>query len=92
MRWHPVTRSPGIPTEPTRTVERAIASGIQSILIVTMWHANALCGYVGFDAVRRPLRWNGHDLIGLRLLSQVLAATLMAQPRAQASRGCGNPG
>lgn len=52
--------------------------GIQSILVVPMWHAGVLHGFVGFDAVRKPLRWDEHYVIGLRLLSQMLAATLAA--------------
>lgn len=52
--------------------------GIQSILVVPMWHAGVLRGFVGFDSVRRAMRWDEHYVVGLRLLSQMLAATLQA--------------
>ncbi|GAB2519706.1 hypothetical protein GCM10027188_22930 [Lysobacter humi (ex Lee et al. 2017)] len=53
--------------------------GIQSILIVPLWIAGTLRGFVGFDAVRGRVVWDEPFVIGLRLMSQVLASALDAR-------------
>lgn len=53
--------------------------GIRSILIVPLWIAGDLRGFVGFDAVRAQVGWDEPFVIGLRLMSQVLASALDAR-------------
>jgi diguanylate cyclase (GGDEF)-like protein len=47
--------------------------GIRSILIVPLWSAGSLRGFIGFDAVRRRVEWSESYVVGLRLLAQMLA-------------------
>ncbi len=60
--------------------------GIQSILVVPMWHGQRLRGFVGFDAVRRAVTWDSDCLAALRLLAQMLAGVLEAARLAQRLR------
>lgn len=50
--------------------------GIQSILVVPMWHGQRLRGFVGFDSVRQSLQWNAEYVGALRLVAQMLAGVL----------------
>jgi diguanylate cyclase (GGDEF)-like protein len=50
--------------------------GIQSILIVPLWHGTTLHGFVGFDSVRRPIDWGEDYVIGLRLMAQMLSGAM----------------
>lgn len=58
--------------------------GIQSILIVPLWSAGALRGFIGFDAVSARVEWDDACVVGLRLLAQTLAGVL--DTRALAAR------
>lgn len=60
--------------------------GIQSILIVPLWVGGDLHGFVGFDAVRRCVAWDEPYVIGLRLMAQMLAASLDARALARSLR------
>ena len=58
--------------------------GIQSILIVPLWSAGVLRGFIGFDAVSARVEWEDACVVGLRLLAQTLAGAL--DTRAMAAR------
>lgn len=60
--------------------------GIQSVLVVPMWHGQRLRGFVGFDAVRQAVTWDSDCLVALRLLAQMLAGVLEAHKLAQRLR------
>lgn len=63
---------------PEAAAERAEfqREGIQSIVVVPMWHGAMLQGFVGIDAVRRAVQWGEDYLVGLRLLAQMLGSAL----------------
>lgn len=58
--------------------------GIQSVLVVPLWSAGALQGFIGFDAVGARVEWDEACEVGLRLLAQMLAGAIEA--RAMAAR------
>lgn len=53
--------------------------GIRAILIVPLWSADRLRGFVGFDAVNARIDWEDACVVGLRLLAQMLAGALDAR-------------
>ena len=57
--------------------------GIRSILIVPLWQGDRLHGFVGFDAVRRQVTWDDHFVVGLRLMTQMIASALEARTLAE---------
>lgn len=78
-----VDRVADLPPEAETERREFEREGIQSILVVPMWHGQRLRGFVGFDAVRRPAAWNADCLVALRLLAQMLAGVLEAGKLAQ---------
>jgi diguanylate cyclase (GGDEF)-like protein len=60
--------------------------GIRSILIVPLWSAGALRGFIGFDAVRRHVEWSESYVVGLRLLAQMLAGAIDTRAMARQLR------
>lgn len=57
--------------------------GIRSVLVVPLWQGSALHGFVGFDAVRRELDWDDDFVVGLRLMTQMVASALEARALAE---------
>lgn len=57
--------------------------GIRSVLVVPLWQGDALHGFVGFDAVRRERDWDEHFVVGLRLMTQMVASALEARALAE---------
>jgi diguanylate cyclase (GGDEF)-like protein len=60
--------------------------GIVSILIVPLWSAGVLRGFIGFDAVRRRMEWGESYVVGLRLLAQMLAGAIDTRAMARQLR------
>lgn len=57
--------------------------GIRSVLVVPLWQGSTLHGFVGFDSVRRELDWDEHFVVGLRLMTQMVASALEARELAE---------
>lgn len=74
-----VERVAELPAEAINERTEFEREGIQSILIVPLWLGPHLHGFVGFDAVRTQVEWGEHYVIGLRLMSQMLASALDAR-------------
>ena len=74
-----VERVAELPAEAVNERTEFEREGIQSILIVPLWLGPHLHGFVGFDAVRTQVEWGEHYVIGLRLMSQMLASALDAR-------------
>ncbi|HEX5755455.1 MAG TPA: diguanylate cyclase [Arenimonas sp.] len=71
-----VDRVSELPAEAVSERTEFEREGIQSILVVPMWHGQRLRGFVGFDAVRQGLHWNAEYVGALRLVAQMLAGVL----------------
>ena len=74
-----VDRVADMPAEAVNERKEFEREGIRSILIAPLWGGGALLGFVGFDAVRRPVRWDGHYVVGLRLMAQMFASAIEAR-------------
>lgn len=86
LRADQVFKVPRVADMPPEAVnERAEfdREGIQSILIVPLWQGTVLHGFVGFDAVRRQVDWDDHFVVGLRLMTQMVASALEARALAE---------
>ena len=78
-----VARVSDLPPEAVNERTEFEREGIQSILIVPLWQGSRLHGFVGFDAVRRRLAWDDHYVVGLRLMTQMIASALEARTLAE---------
>jgi signal transduction histidine kinase len=65
--------------------ERAVLAdqGVQSVLAIPMVQRDAVLGFVGFDAVRRPKAWPKADIALLRIAGEIFMGAL---ERARAER------
>lgn len=75
-----------LPPEASAERQEFEREGIQSILIVPLWTADELRGFIGFDAVRRRVEWDESYVVGLRLLAQMLAGAIDARTLARQLR------
>lgn len=78
-----VERVANLPPEAVNERTEFEREGIQSILIVPLWQGTTLHGFVGFDAVRRQVDWDEHFVVGLRLMTQMVASALEARTLAE---------
>ncbi len=78
-----VPRVADLPPDAVNEYAEFEREGIQSILIVPLWQGSTFHGFVGFDAVRRQLAWDDHFVVGLRLMTQMIASALEARTLAE---------
>ncbi|HEU4813788.1 MAG TPA: sensor domain-containing diguanylate cyclase [Xanthomonadaceae bacterium] len=78
-----VERVADLPPEATNERTEFEREGILSILVVPLWQGSTLQGLVGFDAVRRHVAWDDHFVVGLRLMTQMIASALEARTLAE---------
>ena len=78
-----VERVADLPPEASNERTEFEREGIRSILVVPLWQGSALQGLVGFDAVRRQVAWDDHFVVGLRLMTQMIASALEARTLAE---------
>lgn len=78
-----VPRVADLPAEAVNERAEFEREGIRSILVVPLWEGTRLQGFVGFDAVRRAVEWDDHFVVGLRLMTQMVASALEARALAE---------
>ena len=78
-----VPRVADLPAEAVNERAEFEREGIRSILVVPLWLGPLLQGFVGFDAVRRQVDWDDHFIVGLRLMTQMIASALEARTLAE---------
>ncbi|HSK09711.1 MAG TPA: diguanylate cyclase [Vicinamibacterales bacterium] len=78
-----VPRVADLPAEAVNERAEFQREGIRSVLVVPLWQGSVLHGFVGFDAVRRELDWDEHFVVGLRLMTQMVASALEARALAE---------
>jgi len=74
-----VPRVADLPPDAATEKAEFVREGIRSIIIVPMRISKALCGFVGFDAVRSEIDWTEDFALGLRLMAQMFASALEAR-------------
>jgi len=60
---------------PEAYVEKEVlaAQSIQSLLVMPLTHDNEIIGFMGFDAVKKPMLWSRQDLVLLRTICEITA-------------------
>ncbi|MCL5037617.1 MAG: PAS domain S-box protein [Chloroflexi bacterium] len=54
------------------------AQDVQSVLIVPLYISGRLAGFIGFDDVRKPRKWQEEDVRALRVAADILGAAFTA--------------
>ena len=65
-----------LPPEASLEKETLAAQSIQSLLVMPLTHENDIIGFIGFDAVKKPMLWSRQDLVLLRTISEIIASAI----------------
>ncbi len=65
-----------LPREAATEKEVLLSQSIKSLISVPMISNNNLIGFIGFDAVKKPIEWLEDDIVLLKLMAEIFAGAL----------------